>query len=88
MLFVSSCQVDAVYQAWNNRIDDIDVWVNNGGFAAIHINDLNDGQMDRLEALLDEADNDLCNWIIGKEPVPAQHDNDVMTWLKKFNNCS
>ena len=58
-----------------------------GGFAAIHVGDLSDAQMERLEALLDEPDNDLCNWITGKEPVPAAHDNDVMAWLKKFNNC-
>lgn len=58
-----------------------------GGFAAAHVSDLSDEQMDRLEALLRESDNDLCDWIIGKTPVPAVHDNDVMAWLKKFNNC-
>ncbi len=58
-----------------------------GRFAAVHITDLSDQQLDRMEALLLEADNDLYNWITGKEPVPAAHDHDLMAWLKKFNNA-
>ncbi|MCH7937047.1 MAG: succinate dehydrogenase assembly factor 2, partial [Proteobacteria bacterium] len=38
------------------------------------------------EALLQQGDNDLYNWITGKAPVPAAHDLDLMAWLKKFNN--
>ncbi len=59
-----------------------------GGFAAIYVNDLSDGQVERMEALLDENDNDVYNWITGKEPVPPAHDGDLMAWVKKFNNCS
>ena len=58
-----------------------------GRFAAIHIADLSDRQLDRMEALLEEGDNDLYNWITGKEPPPAAHDHDLMAWLKKFNNA-
>jgi antitoxin CptB len=58
-----------------------------GRFAAVHIADLSDQQLERMEALLEEADNDLYNWITGKEPVPAAHDHDLMAWLKKFNNA-
>ena len=58
-----------------------------GRFAAVHITDLSDQQLERMEALLEEADNDLYNWITGKEPVPAAHDHDLMAWLKKFNNA-
>ncbi len=57
-----------------------------GRFAAVHMADLSDQQLERMEALLKEADNDLYNWITGKEPVPAAHDHDLMAWLKKFNN--
>jgi antitoxin CptB len=58
-----------------------------GGFAAIHAKDLTESQMAGLEVLLDESDNDIYNWIIGKEPVPEAHDTDLMTWVRKFNNC-
>ncbi len=58
-----------------------------GRFAGAHIGDLSEQQMDQLEALLQQGDNDLYNWITGKTPVPAAHDLDLMAWLKKFNNA-
>ena len=58
-----------------------------GGFTAVHVGDLDNSQLDQLEALLDEGDNDLYNWITGTAPVPANHDHDLMAWPKKFNNC-
>ncbi len=57
-----------------------------GRFAAVHIADLDDRQLGQLEALLEESDNDLYNWVTGKDPTPAAHDHDLMAWLKKFNN--
>jgi antitoxin CptB len=57
-----------------------------GGFAERHLAELDDTQLDRFEALLDEGDNDLFNWISGKEPVPATFDDDVMGLLKAFRN--
>ncbi len=58
-----------------------------GGFVAVHINDLDDIGLDRFEALLDESDNDIYDWITDKEPPPEAHDHDLMAWLKKFNNA-
>ena len=58
-----------------------------GGFVAVHINDLDDTGLDRFEALLDESDNEIYDWITGKEPPPKAHDHDLMAWLKKFNNA-
>ncbi len=52
-----------------------------GGFAERRIAELDDGQLERLETLLHESDNDLQNWITGKEPVPDHLDHDVMTLL-------
>lgn len=58
-----------------------------GGFAAVHVGDLDETQLSQLEALLEEGDNDLYNWITGKEPMPQDLATDLMAWLKKFNNC-
>ena len=55
-----------------------------GQFAEHNIGDLSDEQVTRLEALLEENDNDLFNWITGREPVPAHLDHDVMDLLKRF----
>jgi antitoxin CptB len=55
-----------------------------GGFAAAHLDRLDAGQLDRYEALLDEADADLLAWILHDRPTPARHDNDVLAMLKTF----
>ncbi len=58
-----------------------------GRFADRHVAELEDADVERLEALLEAGDNDLYNWITGKEPVPAAHDHDLMTWVREFNDC-
>jgi antitoxin CptB len=56
-----------------------------GGFAKACLKDLDEGQLDRLEALLRENDNDIYLWITGARPVPPEQDNDIMRLIKKFN---
>lgn len=58
-----------------------------GNFTAEHINELNELQLHCLELLLDESDNDIYNWITGKEQLPVKFNNDLIEWLRKFNNC-
>ncbi len=55
-----------------------------GGFAARHLADLSEAQLERYETLLEENDIDLFNWVTGKEPVPEALDHDVMAMLKGF----
>ncbi len=55
-----------------------------GGFAERHLGELSDEQLDRFEAILEESDNDLFNWITGKEAVPEPLDHDVMRLLQDF----
>jgi antitoxin CptB len=43
-------------------------------------------QLDRYEALLDEADHDLFAWVVGLRPVPVRHDNDVFALVREFQN--
>jgi antitoxin CptB len=55
-----------------------------GQFAATHLARLDAGQLDRYEALLDEADQDVLAWVYAREPVPTRHDNDVFALLRRF----
>lgn len=55
-----------------------------GQFADQWLNLLNDDQLDRYEALLDEADQDILAWIYGRAPLPSRHDHDVFELLRKF----
>lgn len=55
-----------------------------GQFAARHLESLDDAQLDRYEALLDEADQDVLAWVYDRLPLPAAHDNDVFRLLRAF----
>ncbi len=55
-----------------------------GGFCERHLPELNIGQLDALETLLLESDNDLFNWVTGKESVPQDLDGDMMEMLKTY----
>ncbi len=55
-----------------------------GQFADTRLAALDDGQLDRYEALIENDDPDLYMWISGRKPVPAEWDNDVMALLKNF----
>jgi len=51
-------------------------------FVDSRLDELDDQQLDQLEALLDEADGDLWAWVTGQAPVPARHDNEVLAMLR------
>ena len=55
-----------------------------GQFAVRHLPSLDDAQLDRYEALLDEPDQDVLAWIYDRLPVPERHDNDVFGLLRAF----
>ena len=55
-----------------------------GRFAAARLDGMGPDELDRYEALLEEADADLLAWVAGRRPVPARHDNDVMAMLRRF----
>ncbi len=59
-----------------------------GRFAAAHLGALDDRQLDRYEALLDESDQDLFAWITGRRHAPARHENDVLAMLRQFDPSS
>ena len=43
------------------------------GFFTMSLSDLDNGTLDEYEALLDENDQDLYQWISGQTDVPSQH---------------
>ena len=41
-------------------------------------------ELDAFERLLEAEDQDIYNWIIGREPAPPEHDGPVMARLRAF----
>ncbi|MCG5240879.1 succinate dehydrogenase assembly factor 2 [Azospirillum doebereinerae] len=70
------------FRSWHRGMREMDLLM--GSFADAHVDGFDAGMLDRYEALLELSDPDLYNWMSGREPVPAEHDDDVMRLLTRF----
>jgi antitoxin CptB len=57
-----------------------------GAFAAGHLNELDDNELDQLDTLLDAPDDDVYAWLRGYEAVPARYASSVFEKLKAVCN--
>jgi len=71
-----------LFRSWHRGTREMDLLL--GRFADAHLPAMNEDQLDRYERLLALSDPDIYNWISGREPVPADHDHDVMDLLLNF----
>lgn len=72
-----------IYRANHCGMKENDVMI--GRFALARLEELSDAQMDTFENLMNHTDNDLYNWITGREPTPEIVDSDVLWMIKEFN---
>jgi antitoxin CptB len=50
-------------------------------FRDAYLDQLDEADLDRFEAILDESDQDILSWVSGRVPVPNRHDHDVFRRL-------
>ena len=55
-----------------------------GQFAARHLTELSDNELDMFEALLDAGDPRILAWVQGDEQVPEVFQGTVIDLIKKF----
>lgn len=55
-----------------------------GRFADHHLDGFSDAQLDRYEAIMDANEHEIYAWLTGRQAVPAEYDNDVMTLILNF----
>ena len=55
-----------------------------GQFAARHLSELSDDELDMFEALLDAGDPKILVWVQGDEEVPEAFQGTVLDLIKKF----
>jgi len=72
-----------LYQSQHCGMKENDVLL--GQFAAVHMAELSEDELDLFEGLLLESDLDLYSWIIGREPVPERVDNSLMAAIITYN---
>ena len=71
------------FRAWHRGTREADLIM--GQFADANLDTMSQDDLDQFDALLEAQDLDVYNWIIGKEPVPPEFDNDVMKQLLMFD---
>ena len=70
------------FRAWHRGTREADLLL--GSFADRHLAAFSEPELDQFEALLDQTDADLYDWITARAPVPAAFDHAVMTQLRGF----
>ena len=73
------------YRAWHRGTREMDLLL--GPFADARLADMDSGELDRFEVLLDEADTDLLNWLVGYETPPADADHQLLAALLAFKTA-
>ncbi len=72
-----------LYQSWYRGCKETDKIV--GLFAKKYIHELSDIELDELEAILNENDNDIFDWLSNKREMPEEiKSNSIMKRLRNF----
>lgn len=71
-----------LYQSSHRGTKESDLLL--GAFAAAHLAAFSPAQLERYEALLDETDQDLFDWIAGRAAPPPEKTSDVLGLLLAF----
>lgn len=72
-----------LYKAQHCGMKENDVLL--GRFAAANLAAMTDSELASFEALLEESDNDLYDWVIGKKSLPDHIDADLMAAIVGFS---
>jgi antitoxin CptB len=70
------------YRAWHRGTREMDLIL--GPYADARLEAMPLAELDRFEALLEEADTDLFDWLLGNQPIPADADRQLLADLLAF----
>ncbi len=73
-----------LYQSQHCGMKENDILI--GQFAEHHLATMDDDELRHFEALMQELDIDLYNWITGKEALPSRMIQPVLAAIIKYNN--
>jgi antitoxin CptB len=74
------------YRAWHRGTREMDLIL--GPFADARLEAMSEAELDRFEALLDEMDTDLFDWLMGTVPAPPEADHQLLAELLAFKTAS
>jgi antitoxin CptB len=71
-----------LFRSWHRGTKETDMLL--GSFAERHLADFTPAQLEIYEALLQENDANLFDWVAGRSTPPAEVDSDVLRQLMAF----
>jgi antitoxin CptB len=71
------------YRAHHRGFKEADLLL--GAFADAHLAALQPADLGAFEDLLEEQDQDIYDWVLGKAVVPARHDTPLFKLLRAFD---
>ena len=72
-----------LFRSWHRGIREVDLVL--GRYADAEIAGLSDAELDQFEQVLDIPTPDLLSWLMGEQPVPAEHNSPVMRQVLDFH---
>ncbi|MHA6288552.1 FAD assembly factor SdhE [Maricaulis sp. CAU 1757] len=69
-------------RAWRRGFKEADLIL--GRFADNNLDAMGQADLDAYEHLLDQPDQDIYEWIIGRTPTPPEFETPVMARLREF----
>jgi antitoxin CptB len=74
------------YRAWHRGTREMDLIL--GPYADARLDAMSAAELDRFEALLEELDTDLFDWLMGNLPAPPDADHQLLADLLTFKTTS
>lgn len=73
-----------LFQSKHRGVKELDLIL--GGFAEAHLAGFGMAELQQFAVLLEEADPDIYDWLVGRVPLPARLQNPVLQRLLDFTN--
>lgn len=73
------------YRAWHRGTKEMDLIL--GPYADARLLTMQPAELDRFEALLEEMDTDLFDWLVGNLPAPPDADHQLLADLIAFKTA-
>ena len=70
------------YRSWHRGTKELDLVI--GNFADKNLEKMTVAEIDQFEAIIEEDEFVIYNWLTRKDPIPAEHQNAVMDRLLSF----
>jgi len=71
------------FRAWHRGMQEADFVF--GRFADIKLPEMSDEELDQFEVLLELLDQDVLDWVFGREPIPEAYDWPLTRALISFD---